>query len=156
MTAIIFKLVSAVMSVVVFLSGAFPGLFGDKEYIYPGSDGVTIINKKISDNFIHDSAVIKDYESFEALGDIGVDYDAEYFEENALAIVTLEYQTGDEVYIKSIYKDGAGYEIEYYYLDHNITMIYSPEYMTFIIPAAKDTKFVHLNNLSVPNFFRPQ
>ncbi len=156
MTAIFFKLVSAVMSVVVFLSGTFPGLFGDREYIYPGGDGVTIIDKKISDDFIYDSIIIKDYESFEALGDIGVEYDAKYFEENALAIITLEYQTGDEVFIKSIYKDGAVYEIEYYYLDHNMTMIYSPEYMTFIIPTTKDTRLVHLKDLLNPNFIRPQ
>lgn len=143
MTAVFLKLVSSMMSVVVFLSGAFPGLFGDREYIYPNGNGILIIDKMISEDFINDSVIIKDYESFEALGDIGVDYDAEYFEEHALAIITLEYQTGDEVFIKSIYKDGAVYEIEYYYLDHNMTMIYSPEYLTFIIPTTKDTRQVH-------------
>ncbi len=143
MTAIFLKLISAVMSVVVFLSGTFPGLFGGKEYIDPNSDGITIIDKKISDDYVRDSVIIKDYESFEALGDIGVDYDAEYFEENALAIITLEYQTGDEIFIKSIYKEGAVYEIEYYYFDNNLTMLYSPEYLTFIIPTTKDTRQVH-------------
>lgn len=143
MTAIFLKLISAVMSVVVFLSGTFPGLFGDREYIYPGGDGVTIIDKKISDDFINDSVIIKDYESYEALGDFGVNYDAKYFEENALAIITLEYQTGDEIFIKSIYKDGAVYEIEYYYFDNNLTLLYSPEYMTFIIETTKDTRQIH-------------
>lgn len=143
MNAIFLKLISAVMSVVVFLSGTFPGIFGDREYIYPGDGGIVIIDQKISDDFINDSVIIKDYESYEALGDIGVDYDAKYFEENALAIITLEYQTGDEIFIKSIYKDGAVYEIEYYYLDNNLTYIYSPEYMTFIIPTTKDTRQVH-------------
>lgn len=143
MTAIFLKLVSAVMSVVVFLSGTFPGLFGGKEYIDPNSDSITIIDKKISDDYVRDSIIIKDYESFEALGDIGVDYDAEYFEENALAIVTLEYQTGDEIFIKSIYKDGAVYEIEYYHFDKSLTTNYSPEYMTFIIETTKDTRLVH-------------
>lgn len=155
MTAIFFKLVSAVMSVVVFLSGTFPGLFGEKEYIYPGGEGVTIINEKISDDFIHDSVIIKDYESYTALGDIGVDYDAEYFEENALAIVTLEYQNGDEVFIKSIYKDGAVYEIEYYYFSPIKAQLFTYyEHMTFIIETTKDTRLVHLENLSNPDFIR--
>ncbi len=139
MTAIFLKLISAVMSVIVFLSGTFPALFGGREYVYPNGDEVTIIDKNIS----RDSIIIKDYESFEALGDIGVDYDAEYFEENALAIITLEYQTGDELFVKSIYKDGAVYEIEYYCFDYNLTMLYSPEYMTFIIETTKDTRLVH-------------
>ncbi len=143
MTAVFLKLVSSVMTVVVFLSGTFPGLFGDREYIDPSGDNVTVIDKKISDELIHNSIIIKDYESFEALGEIGADYDANYFEENALAIITLEYQTGDEIFIKSIYKDGAVYEIEYYYFDNNLTLLYSPAYMTFIIETTKDTRLVH-------------
>ena len=155
MTAIFFKLVSAVMSVVVFLSGTFPGLFGDREYIYPNGEGVTIIDKMISEDFINDSAIIKDYESFEALGDIGVDYDAEYFEENALAIITLECQNGDEVFIKSIYKDGAVYEIEYYYFSPIKAQLFTYyEHITFIIETTKDTRLVHLENLSNPDFIR--
>lgn len=155
MTAIFFKLVSAVMSVVVFLSGTFPGLFGDREYIYPNGEGVTIIDKVISEDFINDSAIIKDYESFEALGDIGVDYDAEYFEENALAIITLECQNGDEVFIKSIYKDGAVYEIEYYYFSPIKAQLFTYyEHITFIIETTKDTRLVHLENLSNPDFIR--
>lgn len=143
MTAIFFKLVSAVMSVVVFLSGTFPGLFGEKEYIYPGGEGVTIINEKISDDFIHDSVIIKDYESYTALGDIGVDYDAEYFEENALAIITLDYQNGNDFFIKSIYKDGTAYEIEYYEFDYIKAAIYNPVFVTVIIETTKDTTLIH-------------
>lgn len=142
MTAIFFKLVSAVMSVVVFLSGTFPGLFGDREYIYPGGEGVTITDKLVS----RDSVIIKDYESFEALGDIGVDYDAEYFEENALAIITLEYQNGDDFFIKSIYKNGAAYEIEYYEFNYIIAAIYNPIYVTVIIETTKDTTLIHAHN----------
>ncbi len=155
MTAIFLKLISAVMSVVVFLSGTFPGLFGGKEYIYPNGDGVTITDKWISNELLHDSIVIKDYEAYKALGDIGVDYNAEYFEENALAIITLDYQIGDEIYVKSIYKNGKVYEIEYYYLDHNLTMLCQPTYMTFIIEATNDTTLVHLKNLSSPSFIKP-
>ena len=146
MTAIFFKLVSAVMSVVVFLSGTFPGLFGDREYIYPDGEDVTIIDKMISEDFINDSVIIKDYESFEALGDIGVDYEAEYFEENALAIITLEYQNGDDFFIKSIYRDGTSYEIEYYEFNFIKAAIYNPVYVTVIIETTKDTKLVHAYN----------
>ncbi|MBR3781152.1 MAG: hypothetical protein IKK63_08135 [Clostridia bacterium] len=142
MTAIFFKLVSAVMSVVVFLSGTFPGLFGGREYIYPDGGGVTITDKLVS----RDSVIIKDYEAFEALGDIGVDYDAKYFEENALAIITLEYQNGDDFFIKSIYKEGTVYEIEYYEFNYILTAIYNPVYVTVIIETTKDTTLVHAYN----------
>lgn len=152
MTAIFFKLVSAVMSVVVFLSGTFPALFGGREYIYPGGDTVSITDA----NVVFGSLIIKDYEAFTELGDIGVEYDEAFFEDNALAIATIEYQTGDEIFVRSIYKEGTGYEIEYYYLDHNMTMIYSPEYMTFVIETTKDTTFAHPENLSVHNFIKPQ
>ncbi len=146
MTTIFFKLVSAVMSVVVFLSGTFPGLFGDREYIYPNGEGVTIIDKVISEDFINDSAIIKDYESFEALGDIGVDYDAEYFEEHALAIITLDYQNGNDFFIKSIYKDGTAYEIEYYEFDYIKAAIYNPVFVTVIIETTKDTTLIHAHD----------
>ncbi|MBR3818859.1 MAG: hypothetical protein IKJ41_06875 [Clostridia bacterium] len=152
MTAIFFKLVSAVMSVVVFLSGTFPGLFGGREYIDPNGDTVSITDA----NVVFGSLIIKDYEAFTKLEDIGVKYDEAFFEDNALAIATIEYQTGDEIFVKSIYKEGTGYEIEYYYLDHNLTMIYSPEYMTFVIETTKDTIFAHPENLSVHTFIKPQ
>ena len=84
MTAVLFKIVSVFMSVIAFVSGMFPALFDGKVYIDPNGDKVTIIeNVDIGD----DALVIKDYESFKALGDIGVSYDEELFETNNLAIL---------------------------------------------------------------------
>lgn len=151
MQIIMLKIISAIMSVVVMLSGAFPFLFAGRKYINPNDDSVSVVEKSVVDG----SLIIKDYQSYKELGDIGVDYTEEYFENNALAISTIEYQTGDEIYIKSIYKKETIYTIEYYYLDKNMTMIYSPEYMTFIIETTKDTTIVNPDNLSRKTAFRP-
>ncbi len=150
MQIVFLKIVSAVMSFVVALSGAFPFLFAGRDYISPKDDSVRIIDKNIVDGFL----IIKDYQSYKELEDIGVDYNEEFFEEKVLAIATIEYQTGDEIYIKSIYKKETVYTIEYYHIDNNLTMTHSPEYMTFIIEANKDTTIVYPDNLSLVNAFR--
>lgn len=151
MQIMVLKLMSAIMSVVIMLSGAFPFLFAGREYVNPNDDSVSVVEKSIVDG----SLIIKDYQSYIELGDIGVDYTEEYFKNNALAISTIEYQTGDEIYIKSIYKKETKYTIEYYYLDKNMTTIYSPEYMTFIIEASKDTTIVYPDNLLRKTTFEP-
>lgn len=151
MQIIVLKIISALMSVVVMLSNAFPALFAGREYIDLNGGSVSVVEK----NVVIGSLIIKDYQSYKELGDIGVDYTEEYFENNALAISTIEYQTGDEIYIKSIYKEGTVYTVEYYYFEKNITAAYSPEYMTFIIETTKDTTLVYHDNLSRKKVFRP-
>ena len=151
MQIIVLKIISAVMSVIIMLSNAFPALFAGREYVDLNGGSVSVVEK----NVVIGSLIIKDYQSYKELGDIGVDYTEEYFENNALAISTIEYQTGDEIYIRSIYKEGTVYTVEYYYFEKNITTVYSPEYMTFIIETTKDTTLVYHDNLLSKNAFRP-
>lgn len=145
------KLLSAIMSIVVFLSGAFPALFGGKEYIDPNGSQVTIVDA----NAAYDTAIINDYEAFIALGNIGVAYDEEFFNNNSLAILTVEYQDGDEFLIKSVCKNGTKIEIDYIIIDKNLTYIYAPIYKTIIVETSKDIKIVAGDNkTSLPNLFK--
>lgn len=145
------RLISAVMSVVVFLSGAFPALFSGKEYINPNGDKVTVIDSAVA----NDTLIIKDHEAFKALGDVGVVYDEAFFNENALAVITVEYQNGDEFYLKSICKNVTKIEVEYMVVDKNLTYIYSPVYKTIIVETGKDITAVFCEKgASQPNFFK--
>ena len=136
MTAIIMKILSAMMSIVVFLSGAFPALFGGKEYIDPNGDKVTVVEDvDIGD----DALVIKDYESYKALGDIGVSYDEEFFKTNNLAVFTKEYHVEDNFYLVSVsIRDGKYMDAKYYIDDNSLAAWYSPVYKTVFIETTKD------------------
>lgn len=145
------RLISAVMSVVVFLSGAFPALFGGKEYINPDGDTVTVVDAAVA----NDTLIIKDHEAFKALGDVGVVYDEAFFNDNALAIITVEYQNGDEFYLKSICKNGTKIEVDYMVVDKNLTYLYSPAYKTIIVETGRDITAVFGENVaSQPSFFK--
>lgn len=138
MQILLVKMISLIMPVVVLLSGAFPSLFGGKEYINPDSDAVQIVAKEVT----KDGAIIKDYESFAALGDLGLAYSKEFFENNSLAVITAEYQDGDELYLKSIYKDGTEIKIEYIVIESNLTALYCPAYVTWVVEVEKDVESV--------------
>lgn len=136
MTAIIMKVLSAFMSIVVFLSGAFPALFGGKKYIDPYGDKVTVVDDV---DIGGEALVIKDYESFKALGDIGVSYDEKFFETNNLALFTKEYHSKDDFYLISVsIRDNKYMDAKYYIDDKSLATWYFPVYKTVIIEASKD------------------
>ena len=147
------KLISFFMSVIVFLSGTFPALFDGKVYIDPNGDKVTIIeNVDIGD----DALVIKDYESFKALGDIGVSYDEEFFETNNLAIFTKEYHYQYDFHLVSVsIKDDKYVDVKYY-IDHRgfIALFYSPTFRTVIIETSKNTLSISPSAVEQINFIK--
>lgn len=140
MQIILVKMISLIMPVIVLLSGAIPSLFGGKEYINPDSDAVMVVTKEVT----KEGAIIEDYESFAALGDLGLTYSEEFFENNSLAVITAEYQEGDEFYLKSIYKDGTEIKIEYIVIDNDLTALYCPAYATWVIEVEKDVDGVQV------------
>lgn len=152
MTAIIMKILSAMMSIVVFISGAFPALFNGKEYIDPNGDDVTIVDGvDIGD----DALVIKDYESYKALGDIGVSYDEKFFETKSLAVFTKEYHSEDEFYLVSVsVKDGKYVDAKYYIEDKSLAMLYSAAFKTVIIETSKDIISIRPSKAEKINFIK--
>ena len=153
MTAILFKIVSVFMSVIAFISGMFPALFDGKVYIDPNGDKVTIIeNVDIGD----DALVIKDYESFKALGDIGVSYDEEFFETNNLAIFTKEYHYQYDFHLVSVSIRDDKYVDVKYYIDHRdfIALFYSPTFRTVIIETSKNTLSISPSAVEQINFIK--
>lgn len=147
------KLISFFMSVIVFLSGTFPALFDGKVYIDPNGDKVTIIeNVDIGD----DALVIKDYESFKALGDLGVSYDEEFFETNNLAIFTKEYHYQYDFHLVSVSIRDDKYVDVKYYIDHRdfIALFYSPTFRTVIIETSKNTLSIRPSAVEQINFIK--
>ncbi|MBQ2974769.1 MAG: hypothetical protein IJE19_10470 [Clostridia bacterium] len=133
MQVILIKVIFLIMPAVVFLSGMFPFLFDGKEYINPEGDRVTVIEHEVS----KDGVIVNDCETLKSFGDIGLNYEKDFFENNSLAVVTVEYQQGDEFYIKSIYKEGSSLKVEYIIVDKSIAAIYMPAYETIIIETDK-------------------
>lgn len=136
MQVIIIKMVSWIMPTVVFISGIFPMFFNGKEYINPEGDEVIVIEQNVS----KDGIMINDCESFKSLGDIGINYEEDFFDNNSLAVVTVEYKEGDEFYIKSIYTEGSTIKVEYIVVTKSIAAIYMPAFKTFIIETDKSIK----------------
>lgn len=133
MQVFLIKVISLIMPAVVFLSGMFPFLFDGKEYINPEGDGVAVVKHEIS----KDGVIVNDCETLKSFGDIGLNYEEDFFENNSLAVMTVEYQQGDEFYIKSIYKEGSSLKVEYIIVDKSIAAIYMPAYETIIIETDK-------------------
>lgn len=156
MTAIIMKFLSAFMSIVVFLSGAFPALFGGKVFIDPDGDRVTIVDDvDIGD----ENLIISDFESFKALGVTGLSYDEEFFKENSLAASTFKLTKGDELYITSITVDGRNAEMKYLVDPYDglaaQIQLYMPDIKTVFIEVDKDVVLLKTTDIGNINLFFP-
>lgn len=158
MTAILVKILSMLMSVVVFLSGTFPALFDGKQYINPYGDEVYI-----GEFYWHPTPKIyNDYETLSKAGGIGCivyglpeRYDSEYFENNSLVIFSVEESHDDyRVWIKSVAENGDTLEVEYSVIsDYRIhAAIYQRYISEVIIETSKNIKNVDLkrNDITVP------
>lgn len=156
MTAIIVKALSAMMSIVVLLSGVFPALFGGKEYIDPNGDAVTI-NDGV--DIGEENLIISDYESFKALGVANISYDEDFFKESSLAVSTFKLTQGDKLYITSIAVDGRNAEMKYL-VDPSDGLaaqiqLYMPDIKTVFIEVDKDVMLLKTTDIGKVNLFFP-
>ena len=155
MTAIIMKILSAFMSIVVFLSGAFPALFRDKEYIDPYGDEVYIGEF----HSFNEPEIFNDYETLRkvrgntchvyGLPEI---YETEYFEENSLVIFSVERQHEDyRIWIKSVAEVGDTLEVEYTVITDGTMhdMLYHSYSSEVRIETSKNIKNVELKESEI-------
>lgn len=156
MTAIIMKILSAIMSVVVFLSGAFPALFGGKEYIDPNGDKVTVVDNV---DIGEENLIISDYESLKALGVENISYDEDFFKENSLAVSTFKLTKGDKLYITSIAVDGRNAEMKYLVDPYDglaaQIQLYMPDIKTVFIEVDKNVMLLKTTDIGEINLFFP-
>lgn len=154
MAAILIKVSYVFMSLIVLLSSAFPALFGGKTYIDPNGDSVTIVeNVDIGD----EDLVITDYETFKALGDVGVTYDEAFFETNNLAVFSVEYDERYTFYLTSVWVDGKNIESRFYVDPPKgvITMLYMPTHRTVFIETTKDVTISRSVRADYVELFEP-
>ncbi len=157
MTAIIMKILSAIMSVVVFLSGMFPALFGGKVYIDPNGNEVTVVGDI---DIGEENLIINDYDEFKKLGDIGINYSEDFFEEKSLAVATIKMQEDDKLYILSIFAEGTNVEMEYLIdygqgLAAQLGKIYMPDDKTVFIEIDKNIQLFKTTDFGKKNMFFP-
>lgn len=116
MAAILLKVFSAVMSVIVTLSGMFPVAFGNKVYIDPAENSAVIDGGLISSDSVKTPTVITDFETAKSVfSDEALEnYDEKFFEEHNLVLfsVTLN-DTSYRAFVKSIAEKGDKVEIKY-------------------------------------------
>lgn len=156
MTAIIVKTLSAVMSVVVFLSGMFPALFGGKVYIDPYGEETHIGQF----HYHHQPKIYDNRETLMKLGNgpgcivysMPEKYEEEYFENNSLVIFSVERQHKDyRIWIKSIAEVGDTLEVEYSVITDG-TMhdtLYHSYTSEVIIETSKNIKNVELKESEI-------
>ena len=109
MAAILLKVFSAVMSVVVTLSGTFPALFGNKAYIDP------VENTEILGG-VEEIIVITDFETADSVLNINesAKFDEEFFKSNNLVCIPVTLpSTSYKVFVSSIAEKGDTAEIKY-------------------------------------------
>ncbi len=153
MTTLLIKVSSVFMSIIVFLSNAFPAVFGGKTYVDPNGDSVTIVeNVDIGD----ENLVISDYESFKALGDVGISYGEDFFKTNNLAVFSVEYDERYSFYVTSICIDGKNMETRFYVDPPKgfIALIYTPAHKTVFIETSKDVTMLRSIEADSFNFFK--
>ncbi len=154
MAAFLIKASSVFMSLIVLLSNAFPALFDGKVYFDPNGDTVTIVeNVDIGD----ENLVITDYETFKALGDVGVNYDEEFFETNNLAVFSVEHDERYTFYLTSLWVDGKNMEARFYFDPPKgmTTAIYLPTHKTVFIETSKDVKMLRSVRADYVELFEP-
>lgn len=150
MAAVLLKFVSALMSVIVFLSSTFPALFGGKQYINPYSDDVHVCEFY----YFPSPRIISDYETFTNLDSGGCivymppeDYESEFFENKSLACISLTKEDNDfRVFIKSIKENGDTLDVEYCLINENST-IHAPFSLykcEILIEVSKNIKNINL------------
>ncbi|MBQ2904141.1 MAG: hypothetical protein IJE48_07070 [Clostridia bacterium] len=109
MAAILLKVFSAVMSVVVTLSGTFPALFGNRVYIDPAE------NTELLDG-VKELTVITDFETADSVLNINesVKFDEEFFRSNNLVCIPVTLpSTSYKAFVSSIAEKGDTAEINY-------------------------------------------
>lgn len=154
MTALLVKVTSLFMPLLVLLSNAFPALFDGKVYVDPNGDAVTIVERvDIGD----ENLVITDYESFKALGDVGVTYDEAFFETNNLAVFSVEHDERYTFYLTSVWTDGKNMETRFYIDPPKgmTTAIYLPTNKTVFIETTKDVTMLRSVSVDKITFFKP-
>lgn len=158
MTAVITKILSAMMSVVVLLSGAFPALFGGKVYIDPYGDEVYIGDF----HGFNEPRVFNDYETLSKVGAGGClvyglpeEYKSDFFENNSLVIFSVDMSHKDyRIWVKSVVENGDTLEVEYTVItDRRMhALLYQRYSSEIIIETSKNIKNVKVtkDELTVP------
>lgn len=158
MTAILVKILSMLMSAVVFLSGTFPALFDGKQYIDPYGDEVHIGDFY----YFHKPEIINDYETLSNIGSKGCivyglpeRYDSEYFKDNSLVIFSVKMSHEYfRIWVKSVVENGDTLEVEYGVVEDYVlhALIVNEQTSEIIIETSKNIKNVELvrSDITVP------
>lgn len=155
MSAIIIKILSAAMSVVVFLSGTFPVAFGGNKYINPYGEEVFIGDFY----YFPEPEVISDRETFSELGYGGsIRYDSpkEYdFETSSVAAFSVEMSHSHfKIIIKSIYENGDTLFVDYIIVEPELhDMMYNRTVTGVVIETSKNIKNIELTSQKVSSLF---
>lgn len=145
---LITKFISAVMSVVIFLSGAFPAIFDGEKYINPYGEEVIISEFTYG---LRSPWIFSDYERYYnfhygncVVYDPPKDYKEDFFKEKNLVVICEEQENNEfDVIVKSIKEKGDTLIVEY------VTILgaednYHPESVNIFIETSKNIKKVEI------------
>ena len=143
MAAVLMKIGTVVMSVLITLSGSFPALFGNKVYIDPAENSSVISSSMISSDSTESPTIIEDYETAKTvLSDEALEnYDEEFFKEHNLVLFGVSLSdTAHRAFVKSIAEKGDTVEIKYSLLNDGCiaAMVFSCD--VFGVSVSKNIK----------------
>lgn len=155
MAAVLLKFVSALMSVIVFLSGAFPALFGGKQYINPYGDDVLIgDDSPFYISGIDSPVVISDYETAKYYAEkcfLEADDINEIFFENynMVYIPVIIPNLANEVYVNSIAENSNVLEVEYSIVHDTCIGGTMLSFSSILVCTSKNITQVEVNKKSI-------
>lgn len=143
MSAILLKVFSSVMSVIITLSATFPVAFGNRVYIDPVENTTILGGEFISWCYFDEPTVISDFETAEtAFGEEEtVDFNGDFFDKfNLVCIPVVLPSTSYKVFVSSVAEKGGTAEVKYRLVNDGCVGAMMISHATICITVSKNIK----------------
>lgn len=152
MAAILLKVFSAVMSVVVTLSSTFPVLFGNRVYLNPVSDAIVLGGEFLSQTYVDEPTVISDLETAEKIfneEECGEINEKAFEKYNIVCIPVTVPSTNYKVFVNSIAEKGDTAEIQYRLVSDGCVGLTMISHATICVLVSKNIENIDVSETKI-------
>ena len=152
MAAILLKAFSAVMSVIVTLSGMFPVAFGNKVYIDPVKNSIALGESFLSEMRFDEPMIISDLETAKSIfnEDECGELNGKCFEKyNMVCIPVTIPSTNYKVFVNSIAEKGDTAEIQYSLVSDRCVGLTVLFYETVLVSVSKNIENIEVSEKKI-------
>ncbi len=143
MSAILLKVFSSVMSVIITLSATFPVAFGNRIYIDPVENTTVLGSEFISQKYFEETTVVSDLETVESVFDEAEtgEFSGDFFENfNLVCIPVVLPSTSYKVFVSSVAEKADTAEVKYKLVNDGCVGATMISHATICITVSKNIK----------------